>query len=294
MPLPQFLPKDINAEVLLAYYPKGACKISFSGLHKRNTYNDIVELEPFSDDAIHLTLSRNSLYNALPEYMFHPIDRFDNLPKVEEKEMFEKQLEQQAEEIANAYKFFAPIDILLFKLRTQVRDKIESYAQENIIMQDLLGDRITQKQYTNRFIRQLIPFLPQCKYIRGDKTLLTLLLRKVFMEERLQVRVKHLSKMHKEDAPRYADSLDMELGHGYVGNEYPMEVTTYSIRYWPENDSHDLFVQFLDEVETLRIFLQDYFLSIEEELVFDITREEVPLQLADNDDCHYLNYNINI
>ena len=86
MPLPQFLPKDINAEVLLAYYPKGACKISFSGLHKRNTYNDIVELEPFSDDAIHLTLSRNSLYNALPEYMFHPIDRFDNLPKVEEKE----------------------------------------------------------------------------------------------------------------------------------------------------------------------------------------------------------------
>lgn len=294
MRFPQLLPKDINAELLLSYYPMGSCKISFSGLHKRNTYNDIVDIEPWSDYAMHLTLSRNSLYNALPEYMFHPIDRFDNLPKVEEKELFEKQLEEQAEEIANAYQFFAPIDILLFKLRTQVREKIEAYAKENVIMQQILGDRITPEQRSNRFIRQMIPFLSQCKYIRGDKTLLTLLLRKVFLEERLHVRVQHLSQMRKDDAPRYNDRLDMELGEGYVGNEYPDRFVTYSIHYWYEHEDEQSFWRFLDETEELRLFIQDYFLAIEEELKFDISRDESPFVLADERDAHYLNYNINI
>lgn len=288
------LPADINAELLLSYYPMGTCKISFSGLHKRNTYNDIVDIEPWSDNAMHLTLSRNSLYNALPEYMFHPIDRFDNLPKAEEKELFEKEMEEQAEEIANAYQFFSPIDILLFKLRAQVREKMESYAKEDVIMQLILGDCITPEQHTNRFIRQMIPFLPQCKYIRGNKTLLTLLLRKVFLEERLHVRVQHLSQMRTDDAPRYADSLGMELGDGYVGNEYPDQFVTYSIHYWFEHEDEPSFLRFLDEVEELRIFIQDYFLAIEEELRFDISRDESPFVLADEHSSHYLNYNINI
>lgn len=288
------LPADINAELLLSYYPMGTCKISFSGLHKRNTYNDIVDIEPWSDNAMHLTLSRNSLYNALPEYMFHPIDRFDNLPKAEEKELFEKEMEEQAEEIANAYQFFSPIDILLFKLRAQVREKMESYAKEDVIMQLILGDSITPEQHTNRFIRQMIPFLPQCKYIRGNKTLLTLLLRKVFLEERLHVRVQHLSQMRTDDAPRYADSLGMELGDGYVGNEYPDQFVTYSFHYWFEHEDEPSFLRFLDEVEELRIFIQDYFLAIEEELRFDISRDESPFVLADEHSSHYLNYNINI
>ena len=77
---PQLLPGDINAELLLSYYPKGRCKVCLKGLHKRNTYQDIIEMTPFDDNSFLLTVGRNSLYNALPEYMFHPIDRFDNLP----------------------------------------------------------------------------------------------------------------------------------------------------------------------------------------------------------------------
>ena len=292
--LPQLLPADINAELLLAYYPEGACKISFSGLHKRNTYNDIVDMEQLSNEAIHLTLSRNSLYNALPEYMFHPIDRFDNLPKAEEKERFEQELDKQAEEIAHAYNFFAPIDILLFRLRAQVREKVEAYAKDNIIIQQIIGDTITPQQHNNRFIRQLLPYFPQCRLIRGNKTLLTLILRKVFFEEGLRIRLKtHTCPLHDE-SPRYSDCLDMEVGDGFVGRDYEDTVTTYSIQYWNEQECSENFFHFLDEIEELRQFVQNYFLSIEEELRFDISRDGEPILLTDTDSSHYLNYNINI
>ncbi|MBR6036799.1 MAG: hypothetical protein IKP41_07590 [Bacteroidaceae bacterium] len=292
--LPQLLPADINAELLLAYYPEGACKISFSGLHKRNTYNDIVDMEHLSNEAIHLTLSRNSLYNALPEYMFHPIDRFDNLPKSEEKERFEQELEKQAEEIANAYKFFAPIDILLFRLRSQVREKVETYAKENVIIQQIVGDTITPQQYSNRFIQKLLPYLPQCRLIRGNKTLLTLMLRKIFLEEGLRIRPETHSLPQHDEYPRYSDSLDMEVGDGFLGRDYDDTVTTYSIQYWNEQECSENLFHLLDEIEELRLFVQDYFLSVEEELRFDISHDEAPMQLTNTDSSHYLNYNINI
>lgn len=292
--LPQLLPVDINAELLLAYYPEGACKISFSGLHKRNTYNDIVDIEQLSNEAIHLTLSRNSLYNALPEYMFHPIDRFDNLPKAEEKERFEQELDKQAEEIANAYKFFSPIDILLFRLRAQVREKVEAYVKDNVIIQQIVGDTITQQQYSNRFIQQLLPYLPQSRLIRGNKTLLTLMLRKVFLEEGLHIRLETHSRPQHDENPRYADSLDMEVGDGFVGRDYEDTATTYCIQYWNEQESSENLFHFLDEIEEFRQFVQDYFLSIEEELRFDISHDDAPMLLTDTDASHYLNYNINI
>ena len=79
--MPQMLPSDINVETLLSYFPQGRCKVALKGLHKRNTYNDIIETEEMLNGTMHITVGRNSIYNALPEYMFHPIDRFDNLPK---------------------------------------------------------------------------------------------------------------------------------------------------------------------------------------------------------------------
>lgn len=292
--LPQHLPEDINAELLLSYYPQGTCKISFSGLHRRNAYNDIVDTEQLSDGTLHLTLSRNSLYNALPEYMFHPIDRFDNIPKSEEKERFEQEVEKQAEEIENAYRFFSPLDLLLFKLKVQVRERIEEYAKENVVMQRIIGDSITPTQRKNRFIKQLLPFLPQCKQIRGNKTLLTILLRKVFLEEGLNIQIRHEIQRKKDTEERYDDKLDMELDNGYVGNEYTDTVTTYSIHYWSEDECDGSFHLFVAQVEELRQFIQDFFLSVEEELHFDITRDDAPLLLSDEDTYHYLNYNTNI
>lgn len=292
--LPQMLPDDLNAEWLLDYYPQGTCKISFSGLHKRNTYNDIVDMELMANKTLHLTLSRNSIYNSLPEYMFHPIDRFDNLPKSEEKELFERELEKQDEEITNAYKFFSPTDILLFHLRANVRESIEKYAKEDIIMQHILGDSMTEKQRNNRFIQAVIHYLPQCRIIRGNKTLLALMLRKIFGDEGIKIGRRTELHSYEDPHPRYADSMDMELNDGYVGGEYTEPVQTYRIIYWDNKECEKDLSHFLNEIEELRAFIQDYFLSIEEELVFEIVKDDEPMQLGEESASHFLNYNINI
>ena len=292
--LPQMLPSDINVETLLSYYPIGQCKVTLKGLHKRNTYNDVIETEEMPDGTMHITVGRNSIYNALPEYMFHPIDRFDNLPKYEEKERFEEELQKQEEEKKNAYLFFAPIDVLLLKLRSDVRTILEPLANEDIVMQQIIGDRLTESQRANRFIRQAIPFLPTCKYIRGNRTLLTFLLRKIFMEEGLFIKKEQPTELFTDEAPRYEESLDMTLGESYVGNSYYETISKYRIFYWSDEVCGKDFLQFIDDVEQLRLFIKDYFLALEEDLLFDISHDEPPLRLSDEVFYNYLNYNTNI
>ncbi|MBR4238101.1 MAG: hypothetical protein IKQ03_01585 [Prevotella sp.] len=293
-PIPDDFPSDINAEVFLGCFPRGTCRVAFQGLHKRNSYNDIVELEPIDEDHFKMYIGRQSLYNSLPEYMFHPIDRFDNLPQYEEKERFEEELYAQQEEVENAFRFFAPIDILLLQQRMHAREELEPFARENIVMQQIIGDDLTKAQRRNRFIKRFVKFMPQFKYIRGNKTLLTLLLRKVFFDEGLRVRVTHEMLHLHDDVPRYADRLDMDLGDGYVGNEWDELITVYQLHYWSEDECGGKFLDFLDEVEELRIFIQDYLLAVGEELRFDITQDEKPLRLGDELFYNYLGYNTNI
>ena len=293
--MPYTLPLDINAELLLNYFPEGKFRISFQGLHKRNSYHDIIDLEEMVDkDAIHATLGRMSIYNSLPEYMIHPIDRFDNLPVNNESEAFHNEVDKQEQEKADAFKFFSPIDVLLFHLRANVREQIEQYTRGDVVMQQILGDRLTEKQRANRFIRQFEPFLPQCKYIRGNLSLLTFLLRKVLLEEGLRVEVKqemsHLSDQH----PRYENQVDAVLGDCYVDNSYSENVTIYRISYWSDEECNENFLTFVDEMEELRLFLRDYFLFAEDELVFHITQDYPPLRLNDEKIYNYLNYNTNI
>ena len=291
---PQLLPGDINAELLLDYYPTGSIKLTMQGMHKRNSYGDVIDLEPMGPEAMHLTVGRNSLYNSLPEYMFHPIDRFDNLPQYEEKERFQEQLEEQKQEITDAFHFFAPIDLLILHLRTQLRHKLDAFTHDDVVMQQIIGDNLTPRQKKNRFIKQVIPFLPQAKNIRGNRTLLTLMLRKVFMEEGLVIRVKQPGQTHTDPQPRYGESLDMVLGDSYVGNTYAEPVPTYEIHYWSDQEAGEHFLRFLDEVEELRQMLQDFFLSVEQELRFDVTEDTAPLRLNDDVFYNYLNYNTNI
>jgi hypothetical protein len=292
--LPRNIPQDINIELLLSYFPKGSCKVSLTGLHKRNVYNDLLDIEENLDGTLLLNIGRHGLYNALPEFMFHPIDRFDNLPKLEEKERFAEESEAQEQEKDNAHKFFAPIDLMLLLLRMETREKLKVYTESDKIMIDILGDRITEEQKKNRFIRQIIPFLPSCKNIRGNKTLISFMLRKIFTEEGINIRVQ--DKIHEfyDPNPRYKAHLPANLDAFYVDNRFDEQVLTYTIQFWPEEECNENFLQFVDEVETLRLFIQDYFLSLEQLLHFEIVKDEDPLRLSDEIKLNYLNYNTNV
>ena len=293
-PKPLNIPEDINAELLFSYFPEGSCKVVFGGLHKRNTYQDITEINERYDGTLLLGIGRNSLYNALPEYMFHSFDRFGSISKLEEKKQFEEEYQKQEHEKDDAYKFFAPMDLLLLKQKIMVRNHLDEYVDKNKILIDLICDSLTKEQRNNRFITHTLDFIPLCKTVRGDKTFLTLMLRKIFMEEGLKIDVHRKIVTYVDDNPRYADGLDDVLETSYVGNVFDEETTIYDIHYWSEDDCDESFLQFIEEIKMFQIFIQDYFFSIEETLHFDIWKDDAPLRLSDDMIFNYLNFNTNL
>ena len=293
--LPKNIPDDINIEILLSLLPEGRCKVSFAGTHKRNTYNDFLELEEMSDNTLLLNVGRASLYNSLPEFLFHPIDRFGNLSIANDKEKFEAEYDAQEREKEQAYKFFSPIDLMLLRLRLMVRERLNVYAETNkVIIDHLLGDEITETQKQNRFIKRAIPFLPQCKLIRGNKTYLTLMLRKALLEEGLNIDISSQKHSFSDSNPRYNVQLGSDSDNLYLGNTYDDLATTYTIHYWPQDECNEDFLQLVEELEAFRKFIQDYFIAVDGILLFEISCDEEPLRLSDETTYNYMNYNMNI
>lgn len=291
--VPENIPQDINAEVFLGFFPQDTFCVKFCGLHKRNVYNDILEIEKKQDKFL-LHLGRNSLYNSLPEYLFHSIDRFDNIPEREKKQKFSEEYAKQEREKEQAYKFFSPIDILLFQLRLEVRERMNKYVESNIVIQDILLDKLTTEQRENRFIKRTIPYISSCKTIRGNRTLITLLLRKVLADEGIKINVKSKRTEFTDEKPRYGNSEGCEIGDVYIGNTYSESVLTYSISYWSDEDCNDEFLLFVNDLEIFRQFVQDYFISVDSVLVFDVSKDLSPLRISDTTQYNYLNYNTNI
>ena len=291
----KFLPDDINIEDILSYLPKESYRVSVNGLHKRNSYKDIINYEETPDGKTEFHVGRNGLYNSLPEYMFHPINRFDNIPERERKERFAEEYAKQELEKENAHKFFSPIDVLLLDLKTKVKEKINQLSSDNIFIQNIIGDTLTEKEKSNRFIQRTIPFLPNCKRIRGNKTLITFMLRKVLFEEGLSLNKENIvSEIHDKE-PQYNSKIeDFQLNSMYLGNEFSENIMTFTINYWSDEECSEHFNIFLEELETYRLFIKDYFFSIEDELCFQINSDYPTLRLADDIIYNYLNYNTNL
>ena len=292
--LPKNIPDDINIELLLSLFPEGQCKVSFTGTHKRNIYNDFMGLEELTDSSFLLNVGRASLYNALPELMFHPIDRFDNLSPTDDKEKFEAEYDAQEHEKEQAHKFFAPFDLMLLQLRMMVREKLEVYAESDKVMIDILGDKITKAQKQNRFIRKALQFLPFCNSIRGNKTYLTLMLRKILMEEGLTIDVGNQKHSFTNTQPKYNIQLGSDADSVYLGDTFDELVTTYNIHYWSESDCNEAFLQFVEEIEVFRKFIQDYYIAVDDILRFDISCDQEPIRLSDKTAYNFMNYNMNI
>lgn len=111
--VPENVPQDINAEVFLDFFPQDTFRVKFCGLHKRNAYNDILDIEKEQDKFL-LHLGRNSLYNSLPEYLFHCIDRFDNIPEREKNKDSQKNMLSRKEKKSKPISSFPQLTLYCF------------------------------------------------------------------------------------------------------------------------------------------------------------------------------------
>lgn len=302
------LPQDLNAEILLDYLPKGSCQVEFNGFHSRNTYHDLVDMiedgdsdEPLGDGRVHLLLGRGSLYDSMPEIIFHPIDRFDHLSNEDPQAAFEHQLELQKKEIHDAHILFAPIDAMLLQMRLDLRRQLAPFVNDDLVIQVMLSDRLTPQQKANPFIRRTLPFLPLTRNIRGNKLLLTILLRKIFKEEDIRLEEGDQTNNYTEARPRFVERLPFQqgqqvtLGQTYLGSNYEQTRPTYTLTFWSEENGGAGFPVFYQQVEQYRSFVQDYFISVEAELRFillDLGADNP--KLNETEKPTYLNFNTNL
>lgn len=301
------VPQDLNAEILLDYLPKGSCQVEFGGFHSRNTYHDLVSMtedsdcdEPLGDGRVHLQLGRGSLYDSLPEILFHPIDRFDHLSNEDPQAAFEHQLELQKKEIHDAHMLFAPLDAMLLQMRLDLRKELAPFVDDDHVIQNMLADRLTPQQKANPLIQRALPYLPLARNIRGNRLLITMLLRKIFKDENLRLEEGDQTKAYNESRPRFFDRLPVHpsqavlLGQTYLGGTYEQTIHTYTLTFWSEEHGGTDFPEFYQKVEQFRAFIQDFFISVECELQFFLENPDENLRLADTDNQLYLNFNTNL
>ena len=121
------------------------------------------------------------------------------------------------------------------------------------------------------------------------------MLRKVLFEEGLSLNKENIASEILDQKPQYNNRIeDSPIDSMYLGNEFRENITTFTISYWSDEECSENFNQFLEELETYRIFIKDYFLSIEEDLCFYITSDYPTLRLSDDIIYNYLNYNTNL
>lgn len=290
------LPQDLKAESLLGYIQRDKRRIELRGTHKRNAYEDVACLTDDEDELPIIALARNGMYDILPESLFHPIDRFDDIPANEYKERFRDECEQQKIEEDNARKYFGPFDRFLVELSTIVSE-IKNGDNSKSVLEEIICDRFPKRYSDNRFVQRAKEYVPFCRHIRGNKILLTLMLRHILFDENIIIAERSELEAIKDSSPRYAYQLDVSEDKGgdfYLGNEFDEERTVYNIHYWKDDECGDSFLTFVREMAVFEEFLNAYFMSLETRLRFNISTESLPVRLSDEDFFNYLDYNTNL
>jgi hypothetical protein len=289
------IPGDIRAEIVCNYLESIKKEFVFQGNHKRNAYEDILSVSQ-DGEVVKLALSRQGLYDILPEALFHPIDRFDNIPANEYKERFAEEVEQQLAEEANARSFFLLYDKFIFDLNSVVSQIKNSEFNNNRVLSDIICDSLQDKYKSNRFVVITKEFIPRCHSIRGNATLITLMLRKVMADEGLKLVRNDKLTMFEDKTPRYNCQLvhEDDSHELYLGNHYYENVLCYDVHYWNEDFCNESFLKFVDEIKVYEDFINNYFMGIETSIHFNISAQTLPVRLSDELCYNYLNYNINI
>ena len=284
------IPLDIKAETLLAYLSKNKRAIDLKGSHNRNAYEDISAINEEESGIINVSIARNGIYDILPESLFHPIDRFDNIPANEYKERFKEECEQQQIEEDNARKFFKPFDNIIMELNTIVYN-LKNDIYDSNILKEILCDKLPGRYRRNRFIKKTIEYIPICRNIRGNKSLILLMLRHTLLDEHIRISEFRNQASMQDIQPRYnyqlVDSASSDDDY-FLGNEFDEDITTYNIQYWSD------FLVFIEEMNVFEDFLNEYFIGIETCIKFNITKMSLPVRLSDEVFYTYLDYNTNI
>ncbi|NVJ89054.1 MAG: hypothetical protein HWD82_06400 [Flavobacteriaceae bacterium] len=256
---------DINAEVIMSEIFKKTSitlediVVKNQSTFKRSFRRDIIDVGPIENDIIPIHLSRNGLYDQLPEGVFHKIGRNNS------ESSFSKIRKTFKEEEKEARYFFLPFENEFF------RQQINIEKNEQNLIQDIFTFRNSflkdfwkiDKNIPNKYFIKLVKLLPHSSKIHGDIELARICLEKL-IEKKVVIRKQQHPKSNNQNISFQGQHLgrDLTLGAETYHSSFPILEVEISL------DDYDTFNQILKDspfLNAINIFYE-YFFPVEYEI----------------------------
>lgn len=266
----------------------------FKGKHERTAKGDNILFTLSSSAKRHsfkYFLRRNSLYHILPEFLFHPLDRYANTDR--DKEEFIRLRKEQKDVETNALDYFYPFDRYLQQIRTSFQYKLnDEILNNNLFVVDFIteGHNINKK---NEFIMSLYPCIIWLRNYRGVHKLLEVAIKYAFGDNI------HAYNLNSEEISSPIDSntchmtLDGEIDDLFCGPYYFYLEETINVEFQTKIVSNSQIENYISSISEFEGFFKSWFLSLNQSIKInfgDYLKYPI-LNVGTSDNDLFLGYN---
>jgi hypothetical protein len=256
---------DINAEVIVSEILANTSLdqediiVKYQSTFKRSFRRDILDFGPIVDDALPIHLSRNGLYDQLPEGLFHKVEKKNS------KSSFSEIRKTFKEEEKDARHFFSPFENEFFHQQLNIEKNEQALTQNVLALKDDFFQNFWKidENIPSEFLQKLFKFLPHSAKIVGDIDLARICLEKL-IEKEVSIRIINHSKPKKKNQSSQGQCLgkDFTLDCEYESTLFPTLEVEISVEDYASLD-HDL-----NEDRLLKIVnvFYNYFFPLEYEI----------------------------
>ncbi len=266
----------------------------FNGMHERTVKGDDLIVSVASSSKRHqlkYSLNRDSLYHILPEYLFHPLDRYADTEG--DKEEFLRQREAQKQVEADAKEYFYIYDRTFNDLRIAFQHHLNDNLLDN---EAFIIDFLTENEDVNRnnpFISASLPNILSLRANRGSKALVNIALKATFGQNLVELKRAFREIPVPIDSDDCHISLDDTIDDLFCGNEFTDWVEVITVRYQTEILSPQDIARITEELKGFTVFFKRWFLAGNQELRVEFgDYGKTPVIAAGSGDGQlFLNYN---
>lgn len=267
---------------------------AFNGVHERTAKGDNLLVSAFTSTKRHqlkYSLKRDSIYHILPEYLFHPLDRYADTDG--DKEEFVKRRKAQKDIESDALEYFYPFDKSFQLLRTSFQNKLnDEILNNNLFIVDFITEGYNINK-NNLFIKGAYSCILWLRNNRGVKKLLEVAIKYAFHDSINSYNLLSYEQSSPIDADTCHISLDGEIDDLFCGPKYFYLEESINVEYQTEIISEAQIQQLTAEIREFEEFFNAWFLTQNQTIKVefgDYNKQPIMNVGTSNDDL-FLGYN---
>lgn len=300
------LPTDIDADLSIAVIDSNIKPLIsaselplkelyvFNGVHERTAKGDNLLVSASTSTKRHqlkYSLKRDSIYHILPEYLFHPLDRYADTDG-DKDEFIKRRKAQQAIE-ADAIDYFYPFDKSFQLLRSSFQQKLNNEVLNNNLF---IVDFITEGydiDKNNPFIKGAYPCIIWLRNNRGVKKLLEVAIKYAFSDSLNSYNVVSEEQSSEIDKDTCHITLDGDIDNLYCGPKYYYLEEVFNVKYQTEIISESQIKKISSDIVKFMEFFKQWFLTHNQTIQVefgDYTKQPI-MNVGTSDNDLFLGYN---